>query len=322
MRCLIFAKSEIKPAQTVQKYLSDIIQRSIDLEPGNIRIRRERKMNENTRSVLITNGNLPSMIALARWINENGKTLKKVYVTYKLPSSRSNIGGVVDLFAKSGFNYTFMKIWINKIAPFRLRREGLPASVDQYIRHLGLKIPVQTVSSANDDHIVKDIIDLETDLLISFSATHRFSAPLIAAPRLGAINIHYGALPKYAGLSPYYWHLHNKENSYGVTLHRIDEKLDSGGIIEQVISPINSEKTSLGLLLTMADQVSPILNRFFDKDIDLSNTRMQDLTQRTYFRHPSRQQVAEFHRNGFRMMDAQSNKRVFDKTRELASLRH
>ena len=38
------------------------------------------------RCVLVTNGNLTSMIALSGWLKSHGSKILKIYVTYKLPS--------------------------------------------------------------------------------------------------------------------------------------------------------------------------------------------------------------------------------------------
>jgi methionyl-tRNA formyltransferase len=268
------------------------------------------------RVVLITNGNLPSMLALAGWLRAHGHSLVKVYVTYRLPSSKGNISGGLSMLRHSGWDYTWLKVWVNRIAPMRLRRAGLPASVSDYLGALGLSVPVEAVDSVKTPEVLAEVFDLAPELLVSFSATQRFSDELIGIPSVGAINVHYGALPRYAGLSPYYWHLHNEEPEFGVTLHRIESELDAGGIIEQSIRPVGDQKTCLGLMLDMAGQVSPLLNRFHAGETRLDNVTGQDLSQRSYFRHPDRAQVADFKRRGYRMMDADARKRVVDQVSE------
>jgi len=54
------------------------------------------------------------------------------------------------------------------------------------------------------------------------------------------VNIHNGPLPKYRGVNPINWALKNNENSHGVTLHHIDEGIDTGDIIDQEIFSISS----------------------------------------------------------------------------------
>ena len=250
------------------------------------------------------------MLALAGWLREYGRSVVKVYVTYRLPSSKGNVSGGLSLLRDSGWDYTWLKVWVNRVAPMRLRRAGLSASVADYLAALGLSVPVQAVDSVKTPEILDEMADLSPDLLVSFSATQRFPDALIDIPSAGAINVHYGALPRYAGLSPYYWHLHNEESEFGVTLHRIESKLDAGGIVEQSIRPVAEQKTCLGLMLDMAREVSPLLNRFCSGETSLSYLTEQDSACRTYFRHPSRAQVRDFKRRGYLMMDAEARHRL------------
>lgn len=270
--------------------------------------------------VLITNGNVMSMIALGEWMCRHGEKLSKIYVTYRLPSEKSNLVGVFRMLRKSGWSYTHFKIWANKILPFLLRRRGLPASVEEFAHACGLRVPVEPVASVNTGEVVSEIRSLEVDYLVSFSATQRFKESLIESPRKGAINTHYGALPAYAGLSPYYWHLHNGESRFGVTLHRIVSKLDAGPVVEQTISEMKDAKTALGVLLRMAACVSPMLCRFFEGQTTLEEARPQPSEGRSYFRHPTRAQVREFKSNGYRMMSRDSKGRLLERVEELAQL--
>ncbi len=260
--------------------------------------------------VLITNGNTMSMIALGEWLIQCGQGLRAIYVTYRLPSSKGNVRGILSMLRKSGWSYTHMKIWANRLLPSRLRRTGLPASVAEFVELCGIGVPVKPVASVNTDEIVREIRSLAPDYLVSFSATHRFREPLIQSPTKGAINTHYGALPAYAGLSPYYWHLHNREKEFGVTLHRIASKLDAGPIIEQVRGDMEGATTALEVLLRMAAKVSPMLIRFFRNETSLENARSQPLKGRSYFRHPTRQQVRQFRSHCYRMLDSEAKKKA------------
>ncbi len=268
--------------------------------------------------VLITNGNIFSMIALAGWLDQYGKNILKVYVTRRLPSSKGNIRGALKMLKNSGLAYTWFKVWGNKFLPMKLRLRGLPASVEDYLRLHGHQTPVDYVDSVNTEEVVVEVRSLEADYLVSFSATQRFKEPLIQAPRKAAINTHYGALPGYAGLSPYFWHLYNKEPFFGVTLHQIIPELDAGPIIEQRKETMEGARTALEVLLRMAACVSPMLLRFFGAQTSLANARPQDLSGRSYFRHPTRRQMREFHGSGFRMMDRSCQQAAVRRVRRLA----
>lgn len=270
------------------------------------------------RCVIITNGNLFSMLALGAWIREHGQAIAKVYVTTRLPSEKNNLVGVLRLLRNSGWDYTHFKVWVNVLAPRILRRNGLPASVAELLRSYGYDTPVERVASANASEVVDEITGLKPEWLISFSATHRFHAPLINTPSRGAVNIHWGLLPAYAGLSPYFWHLCFGETIFGVTLHRIDRQLDTGPIIEQVTGEMDDAASALEVALLMADRVSPLLCRLFELGSLPDQLQEQDLSRRSYFRHPTRAQMRDFHRRGLRMKDHRGECSLTDRVRDLA----
>ncbi len=275
----------------------------------------------SNRCVLITNGNVLSMLALGGWIAKYGASLAKVYVTTRLPSERSRTRGVLRMLARSGWSYTYFKLWVNLLAPRRLRRMGLPASVGEFIRLCGYDTPVEPVSTVNDPAVIGEIAQLAPAWLVSFSATERFKQPLISTPTRAAINTHWGALPAYAGLSPYFWHLMHNEPTFGVTLHRIDLQLDAGPVIEQLTEDMSGVRTALEVALRMTACVSPMLCRLFDGKTSLANLRGQDHTQRTYFRHPTRAQMRQFRVAEFRMQSRDSRQMLLDRVKGLAEPR-
>jgi len=48
------------------------------------------------------------------------------------------------------------------------------------------------------------------------------------------VNIHFSPLPRYRGVRPINWALKNGEIEHGVTIHEVDEDIDTGPIIAQV----------------------------------------------------------------------------------------
>ena len=65
------------------------------------------------------------------------------------------------------------------------------------------------------------------------------------------LNLHPSPLPRYRGRNPINWALKNQEKIHGVTIHQIDEGIDSGPIISQVCFDIDPEK----------DEVIDVYNR-------------------------------------------------------------
>ena len=70
---------------------------------------------------------------------------------------------------------------------------------------------------------------------------------LFARPRLGTIGIHKGLLPRYRGLPPGFWELAEGARATGVTIHWVDDGLDTGPIILQESLTIPPYATPAGL---------------------------------------------------------------------------
>jgi hypothetical protein len=255
------------------------------------------------RTVLITNGNLLSLLALGKFLRRFHSAIAAVFITTRLPSQKSNLRGVLSMLRRSGYHYTHFKLLANVLLPRRLRRRSLPASVAGFLKHLEARIECIETPDINQPGMIDHIRRLQPEILLSFSATTRFCDELVAVPARAAINAHYALLPAYAGLSPYFWYLRNREAKCGVTLHQIVSKLDAGPIIEQQRFLTKDLGTVLAVALKQASCVSPMLIRFFEGGTSEHDARQQDLSKRTYFRHPTRKDVAELRRLGFSFYD-------------------
>ena len=67
---------------------------------------------------------------------------------------------------------------------------------------------------------------------------------LLAAPRLGCVNVHASLLPKYRGAAPIQWSVVRGEAVTGVTTMRMEEGLDTGPMLLKASTPIGPDETS------------------------------------------------------------------------------
>ena len=86
------------------------------------------------------------------------------------------------------------------------------------------------------------------DLLVSMSFNQIFRAPVLGVPKLGVINCHAGKLPFYRGRNILNWALINDEKEFGITVHYVDEGIDTGDIIMQHTYPITDDDDYNSLL--------------------------------------------------------------------------
>ena len=71
------------------------------------------------------------------------------------------------------------------------------------------------------------------DLLVVYGFNWKLPAAVLGIPRCGVINIHTSLLPKYRGPAPVLWAIRNGDPEIGVTIHRMDERFDTGPILAQ-----------------------------------------------------------------------------------------
>ncbi|MGK5093072.1 formyltransferase family protein [Deltaproteobacteria bacterium TL4] len=87
------------------------------------------------------------------------------------------------------------------------------------------------------------------DWLFSVNSTFIFPASLLAIPLYGALNMHPGKLPEYAGLHTHQWAIRNGEKTFAATLHWMDAKVDAGPIAYLKEFPVSPKDTGLSLFI-------------------------------------------------------------------------
>lgn len=114
-----------------------------------------------------------------------------------------------------------------------------------------LGVPYLPVENVNTEQFIKSMDEYRPELLVSMSFNQILKKDIIDYAPLGFINCHAGALPFYRGRNPLNWVLINGESNFGITVHYVDEGIDTGDIIEQRLYPISSKDT-YGTLLQCA----------------------------------------------------------------------
>jgi len=97
------------------------------------------------------------------------------------------------------------------------------------------------------------------DLFVSMSFNQIFKTNIINVPRLGAINCHAGKLPFYRGRNILNWALINDEKEFGITVHYINQGIDTGDIIKQRFFEITDNDDYSSLLEIAYVECSNIL---------------------------------------------------------------
>lgn len=133
----------------------------------------------------------------------------------------------------------------------RGRRVTVPP-VKQAAMERGLPI-FQPASLRRDDDARREIELLEPDLIVVAAYGLFLPAETLAAPPLGALNIHPSLLPKHRGPSPVATAILEGDATTGVTVMQLDEGMDSGPIVAQRETDIGDEETAEALTARLFD---------------------------------------------------------------------
>ena len=104
-------------------------------------------------------------------------------------------------------------------------------------------IPVLQPLKLKDENFLTQLKALAPDLQIVV-AFRMLPEVVWRLPKYGTFNLHASLLPNYRGAAPINWAIINGEKQTGVTTFFIDEKIDTGAIIAQAITPISQHETA------------------------------------------------------------------------------
>lgn len=108
-------------------------------------------------------------------------------------------------------------------------------------------LPLIQPRTLKGPEVLEWVKDKKPDLFVLVFVTQYMGKDVIEAATHGGINYHPSLLPKYRGGSAIAWALINGERETGVTIHYIDDGVDTGDIVLQEAVPIAPEDTTASL---------------------------------------------------------------------------
>lgn len=106
--------------------------------------------------------------------------------------------------------------------------------------------------------------ELEADLgvIVAYGALVR--QPLLAAPRLGWINLHFSLLPRWRGAAPVQRAIMAGDDVTGATVFQLVPELDAGDVYGRMTEKIGAQQTAGNLLDSLATSGAELLLRVVD----------------------------------------------------------
>lgn len=141
------------------------------------------------------------------------------------------------------------------------RRGGALAPVPVRARALELGLPCDAPASINIPESVECLRRLEPDLVIVADYGEIISREVRSLPKIGIFNLHASLLPKYRGAAPVAHAILAGERITGVTLFRVEARLDAGPIVDAAEVEIRPEETAGELETRLSRLAAEVLGR-------------------------------------------------------------
>ena len=123
------------------------------------------------------------------------------------------------------------------------------------------KIPVLQPDTVSDQGFIRDLRNYGSDIFVVVAYGRFLPKTLLDIPAFGAINVHASLLPKYRGAAPINWAIINGEKESGVTVMRINERMDAGDILGAQKIKIAKGETAVSLKAKMMEAGPPLLEK-------------------------------------------------------------
>ena len=175
---------------------------------------------------------------------------------------------------------------------------------------LALNLPVFQFEKIKSPEAVKQIEDLNLDLMVTAAYGQILSQAILDAPKLGCINVHASLLPKYRGAAPIQWAILNGETSTGVTTMFTDIGLDTGDMLLKRAVPIGREETG-----------GELYERLSVLGADVLKDTMEALKDGILVRTPQKEEEATYYpmlsKDMAKLDFSQTTKQLIDRVRAL-----
>ncbi len=128
-----------------------------------------------------------------------------------------------------------------------------------------LKIDIWQPSSLKKEEAVQIIREKEPDIILVVAYGKILPPSILEIPKVAPLNVHFSLLPKYRGAAPVQWAIIRGEKETGVTIIKMNERMDAGDILISEKVPIDPKDTTPTLL----QKLIPVGLRLMEISLDL-----------------------------------------------------
>ena len=251
--------------------------------------------------VLYTSGHIGSTVALNLLDTAPEIEIVGMLRAKPIPVTKKGESALRKYLHKIGYRFALTLYFQHKVARALILLSSLLPG-----RHSAL-IPIKKLAKRKNIEVM-DCPNINTIEAADFIRKHKpdvvlscFFSQIIEKEVLhiaphGVWNMHPGYLPKYRGAISYFWVLKNNDSKAGVTIHKMDEGIDTGGILERKQFRIHENSTQQQVLVEAALIGGRLMQKIARKlikhgklqPIDVSNEKEQ------YFAMPTKEEFNHY----------------------------
>ena len=138
------------------------------------------------------------------------------------------------------------------------------------ILYLGKDLEFSKFLGTSDEVLMTDesidkilLIKFNPDLIVSYNYRHILNKEIFSYPKLGTINMHISYLPYNRGADPNLWS-HLGGTPTGVSIHLMDEGIDTGPIICQKLIPLSEDLNLSESWQILQNQIKELFKENFE----------------------------------------------------------
>jgi methionyl-tRNA formyltransferase len=162
-------------------------------------------------------------------------------------------------------------------------------------------IPLFPINNINSGESLSIFQRLSPDIIISIASPQIFKRDVIHSAK-NTLNIHAALLPNNRGMMPSFWAMVKGETETGVTVHYVDENIDTGKIILQKTIKIEPNDTLHSLQTKVSYTGADVLIESVKMLQEGNIVTTSSCGEGSYYSFPTKEAAKEFRKHGKRFI--------------------
>ena len=190
--------------------------------------------------------------------------------------------GILTVLGQIGFKLLIERFLIKK------SKKRINEIYQTYSLSSNKVAPTLYVTNINDRRVLQELQSIQPDAIV-VNGTRIISQEIINCTKAKMINTHAGVTPRYRGVHGAYWALAEKdEENCGVTIHLIDQGIDTGDIVGQKIIKVTEKDNFSTYPLLQLAKALPLLVQAVEDELkgELKTMSRPDLNSKLWS-HPT-----------------------------------